>query len=107
MANSKFRRVLAYDKSFKRTDVRIGDATLLYKVINRKCAPRRRDPANISDTDETGATAKFHLQTFKVARSYVREKAKAKYVEDMESDPLQTRTGSAEAAPWVDSALRN
>ena len=55
-------------------DVRISDTALFHKAANRKSAPRRMEPARISDTDETGAAVKFQSQTLKVARYCVRRK---------------------------------
>ena len=54
VANSKLRRLLAYNKSFNCADVKIGDAVLLNKSTNKKSSPRRRGPAKILDIDETG-----------------------------------------------------
>ena len=68
VANCKLRRLLAYDKSLYRAFAEVGGAALSYKAANRKITPRRRGPAKISDIDETGVTARFQPQTFKVAR---------------------------------------
>ena len=59
VANSTLRRLLASNKSSTCTDVKIGGTALFYKAQSKKSAPRWRGPALISDTDETGVTAKF------------------------------------------------
>ena len=48
-ADSRLRRMLAYNKSFTCTDVRIGDAALCYKAQSEKGAPRWSGPALILD----------------------------------------------------------
>ena len=68
VADSKLRRLLAYNKSFNCTGINVGDSVLFYKKQNRKRSRRRRGPAKISDVDETGATVAFQSQTSKVAR---------------------------------------
>ena len=55
---------------------------------------RLRTPALISDTDETGVTAKSQSQTFKVARLCVWGKVEAKDVGDAEVDLMRTRLRS-------------
>ena len=85
---------MAYKKPFTCTDVRIGDAMLSYKAQNKQIEPRRTGPASIADIDETGATAKFQAQTFKVERSCARKKVEAKEVEDSELDPMKVRLRS-------------
>ena len=72
VANSQLRRLLAYNKSCNCADAQAGDSSLFYKASSRKCAQRWRGPAKISDIDDSGATAKFRSQTFKVARYRVR-----------------------------------
>ena len=61
-ATSKLRRLLAYDRSLKCTDVRIGDAALLYEPAKRKSTPRWRSLAKFMDIDDTGVTAKLQPQ---------------------------------------------
>ena len=75
--------------------------------MNRRSAPQWRGRANISDVDETGATAAFRSQTFKVARYCGRKKEEEKAAEAAESDPLQGRTRSMRAAPWGNRTWRN
>ena len=58
IANSRLRKVLAYNESFTRTNVKIGDAVIFYKAQKKKSAQRRRAPTLILDIDEAGATAK-------------------------------------------------
>ena len=48
-ANSKLRRLSAYNKSFKCADIKIGDSKLLCEAANRKSAPRWRGPARMLD----------------------------------------------------------
>ena len=52
------RKLLAYNKSCNRTDVRIGVTALFYKA-QKKSAPRRRAPAVILDIGESSVTVKF------------------------------------------------
>ena len=82
VANSKLRRLPARKKSFKCTDVQIGDAAIFFEATNRKIKPRWRGPERILDIDETGATVKFQSQTSKVARFCVRKKVEEKDVEE-------------------------
>ena len=42
IANGKLWRLLAFNKPFTCTDVKIGDAALFYKTQSNKSAPRRR-----------------------------------------------------------------
>ena len=74
IANSKLRRLLAYNKTFDCVDVKVGDSVLFYKAPQKKSNPRRRGPATILDIDESGVALKFQSQTFKVARYCVRRK---------------------------------
>ena len=85
------RVLLAFNKSFTCTYLKIGDTELFYKAQSRKSARRRRGPALISDVGDTGATAKFQSQISKVARFCVRKEGGEKDVEDAELDPAQTR----------------
>ena len=78
LANSELRRILAYIKSFNRTDVNVGDSAPLYKAVNLKCTPRRRGPTRILDFDGAGVVAEFPSQTFVVARYCVRKRAEGK-----------------------------
>ena len=68
IANSKLRRLLAFNKTFNCTDVKVGDSVLFYKAPHRKSHPRWRGPAVVLDIDDTGALVKYQTQTFKVAR---------------------------------------
>ena len=72
VASSELRRQPAYSKSPNCADATTGGAALFYKSARKRSAPRRGGPAKIAETDETGATAKFQSQTFKVARYYAR-----------------------------------
>ena len=91
VADGKPRRLLAYNKSFSCTGVKIGGASLSRKTVNKKSAPRKRGPALILDIGETGATVEFRPQTFKAARFCVREEVEARDVGDAELDPLRAR----------------
>ena len=91
VASSNLRRLVAFNKSFNCTNVKIGDTALYFKTTNKKSMPWRRGPALILDIDETGVTAKFQSQTFTVARFRVRKKAEEKDAEDAELDPLRAR----------------
>ena len=75
--------------------------------MNRESTPGWRGPAKVSDGEESGAIANSQSRTFKVARYCVRKKAEEKDVEDVELDPLQTRTRPAEVALSENSTLRN
>ena len=77
VANSKLRRLLAYNKTFNCADIKVGDLVLFYKAPHRKSRPRWRGPALLLDIDETGATVKYQTQSFKVARYCVRKQVKA------------------------------
>ena len=68
VANSIFRRLLAYTKSFNCADANAGDSVLFHEAQNRRSSPRLRGPAKILDIDETGATVTFRRQTFMAAR---------------------------------------
>ena len=68
LASSRPQRLLAYNKSFTCTDMRIGDTALSYKAASEEGAPRWRGPALISAIDEAGEAVKFQSQTFEVAR---------------------------------------
>ena len=59
IASSRLRRLLAFNNSPTFADVKIGDAALSNKAQRKKRAPRRRGPALLSDSDETGATVKL------------------------------------------------
>ena len=63
IANSNLRRLLAGNKSCNCADIDGGDT-----AQSRKSSPRYRGPAEILEIDETGVTASFQSQTFKVAR---------------------------------------
>ena len=58
-ANSKLRELMAHIKSFMCTDLQIGDAALLYKVMHQKSTLRWRGLAKILDSDGTGGIRKF------------------------------------------------
>ena len=64
VANSKLRGLSAYDKSFKCTDVRIGNTPLSYEAVFREGAPRWRGPAKILDIDEPCVTVELQSQIF-------------------------------------------
>ena len=78
IANSKLRRLLAYNKTFDSVDVKVGDEVLFYKAPQKKSNPRWRGPATILDIDESGVVLKFQSQSFKVARYCVRRKVEEK-----------------------------
>ena len=99
-ANSKLLRLLAYKKSFKCTGVRIGDAPLFYRAMNRRGARRRRGPAKILDIDETGVPVKFQYPTFRAARYCVRKKAEEKIAEEVNWNPSQALLRVTKVAPW-------
>ena len=67
-ATSKLRRLLAYDETSKRADVKVGDSAFFHKATNRKSAPRWLGPAGIPGIEDAGVAAKFHPQAFKVDR---------------------------------------
>ena len=49
LANGKLRSLLAYNKSSKCSDVKIGDAALFRKSAKEKSTPRRRGRSEILD----------------------------------------------------------
>ena len=67
-ANSKLRRLLAYDKSCNRANIAIRDPAPFYKAQSRKSTPRWRALAEILGIGETGVTATFQWQTFEFVR---------------------------------------
>ena len=78
IANSKLRRLLAYNETFDCVDIKVGDTVLFYKAPHKKSNPRWRGPAAILDIDESGVTLEFQPQFFKVARYCVRRKLEEK-----------------------------
>ena len=87
--------------------MQIGETALSYKSTKKEGAPRRRGPAKILDIDETGATAKFQSQTFKVARYFARTKVGERDVEDADRDPSHARMRAAAAVPRGQSTQRD
>ena len=77
IANSKLRRILAFNNSFESVDVKVGDEVLFYKAPTKKSIPRWRGPAKVLLIDESGVTLSFQGLTFKVARHCVRRKVRA------------------------------
>ena len=59
IANSKLRRILAFNNSIDSADVEVGDEVLFYKAPPRKSAPRWRGPAKVILMDDSGATLSF------------------------------------------------
>ena len=80
IANSKLRRILAFNNSFESVDVKVGGEVLFYKAPTKKSIPRWRGPAKVLLIDESGVTLSFQGLPFKVARHCVRRK-----VRDVES----------------------
>ena len=56
VASRRPRQLLASDKSFAGTGVKIGNTVLSYKVPGKQSTLRRRGPALLSDMDEAGVT---------------------------------------------------
>ena len=56
IANSKLRRILAFNNSFESADVKVGGEVLFYKAPTKKSIPRRRGPAKVLLIDESGVT---------------------------------------------------
>ena len=98
-ANIEMGRLLAYNEAFNCTDVKIGDTALFYESTNKKSAPRRRGPAKILNIDDAGATVKFQLRTFKVARYCLRRQVEERDAEDEELDPFHARMRTVGSAP--------
>ena len=73
-ANSKSRRLLAYNETFNCTDVKIGDSILSYKAPKKKRMLEWRGPARDPGIGETGISVHYQGQTFKVARYFVRRR---------------------------------
>ena len=94
IADSRLRRLLAFNKSSNCTDIKIGDAELLYKAERRKSAPQRWGPALIFDIDGTGVTVKAQSHIFKVARFCAREAEL-----EAELDPARVRPRQSESDP--------
>ena len=90
VANSRLRRLLAFNKSCAGVDVKIGDAGLFYKAQNQESAPWRGGPALNSDIHEAGVTARFQSPVLKVARFCARKRGEGK-------DVGQDKSGSARA----------
>ena len=67
-ANSKLRRVLANNRTFRRAGIEVGDSVCFREQVGRKSAPESRGHAVIPDFDEPDLTSKLPRQTFKVAR---------------------------------------
>ena len=90
VASSKLRRLLAYNKTFHCADNKVGDLVLFYEAPRQKSQPRWRGPALILDIDETGATAKYQTQSFKVAwysvRKHVKETSVGSGAGDIQDD---------------------
>ena len=82
VANSKLRRLRAYNKSYNSLDINIGDSALFFESRGRNSLPRWREPAEFLDADETGATVTFRGRAFKVARLCVRNQLTEKDVSD-------------------------
>ena len=78
IANSKLRRLLAYNITFGCVDIKVGDLVPVYKAPQPKSNPRWRGPAAILDIDESGATLEFQSQYSKVTRYCVRRKVEEK-----------------------------
>ena len=51
IANSKLRRLLAYNKTFDCVDIKVGDTVHVFKAPQRKSNPRWRGTATILDID--------------------------------------------------------
>ena len=64
IANSKLRRLLAFNKSFNCADIEIGETVLFYMAQSKKGAPRWRGPVLILGSDGAGVTLKFQSQVF-------------------------------------------
>ena len=75
MASGRLGSLLAYNKSFKCTDVRVGDTALLHKAVDRKITPRWRRQAKIGAVN-------FQSRAFKAARLCVRKKVEEKDAEE-------------------------
>ena len=76
VTSSKLRRLLERNKTFNCAEIDVGDMVLFYKAQNKKSLPRRRGPAKVIEMDESGVTASFQSQPFKVARNCVRRRLK-------------------------------
>ena len=57
VANSKLRRLPAYNTPFDCADIEIGDSALFFRAANRKSEPKWGGPACILGIDETGMAA--------------------------------------------------
>ena len=67
--------------------MRIREAALFYRGVNRGSTKRSRSPAKISDINDIGVTVKFHSQTSRVARFSLRKKAEGEDVKEAEWNP--------------------
>ena len=94
MASGNLRRMLDRNQTFKCADIAIGDSAIFFNQISRKSTPKWRGPAIILGIGETGATAKFQSQAFKITRSCSRKR-----IVTLRDSPVGTRD--------VEERLRN
>ena len=99
-ADSQLYRLLAHNRSFNCTYVAMGDPALFHDAVNHANALGWRGPAAILDTDETGATVKFHSQKLEVAGS--RKQMGEKDVGEVEWDPASGSMLSWDGSPKED-----
>ena len=104
VANRKLRRLLACNKSSNCADFKIGDSVLFYKTPDRKRTRKWRGTACISDIDETGETARYRSQTFKVARYCLRGRVDEKELGEVKISADQRRTSVFEPE-WESPSL--
>ena len=106
VANSKSRRLLAYDESFRCKGAQIGEAVLFYEEAARKKKRRRRSTAERMGIDDAGAPAKVQSQTLQAARYCAGKKVEEKDVEEAKWNPPSNQPKPMEPAPWANGNLR-
>ena len=103
MASSKLRRLLVLNRLFNCTDVKVRDAMLIYKAVNRKGAPRGVAWRRFRISAQTGATAKFRRQTLEVARFRVRRQVDPKGAGEANWNPASENLGALHNMPSVET----
>ena len=96
VANSKLRRLFAYNESFNCADINLGGSALFHKAQNRKSPHRWLGPATILDIDEAAASATFQSQTFKAARYCVR-----KHLKEIDVSDEEWKNSLHRGDPWM------
>ena len=99
MARSKLSSLLARDRWFNCTEVKVGDSVPSYKSVNRESTPRSHGPPAILDIDGAGATAKFQRQKSRVAKYCARGQDPPGDVGDMKWNPASASLAVLDGLP--------